>query len=628
MSSSTTGVAGAEEAYESHPARPVTIGMGTGAGAGMPPSARIGCGWWVRKRKPFRHVERVARDARSPRCASPFLCDFSYSTPPSLLTPRCIFCVTPTSCPVSPSSSAPIFHRLHHIDLVPLCFPSPVSRFLDAGSVIPVAPIPAARISTDLRLRSPPRAVPRQESPSHLRLQHSFCGVQHESGRTRNGQRIARFSCPRGPGWRGHTRRFSRAYIGAGEADLHASGAGSGIGLHRIRRPEWEGRLVRRTSCRRLAGARGWVRQSAESVPHIGPSGGVRAAGQTRRRRAEGTARHRQTSASHLRGGVPVCAREAIMRRRRKERGRRDDAGACSLDADARRTRACGPGWRRGKRSGGGGGRRRGRAVHVSPDAPPPAHRIGRVVGGEGGGGEMMDGDGDEESTHDVRRPAAPHTPPVACAEREGHRWGGRSVGSHRCSGWGRQERAQARDLGVLCAHLPLRPLRPHPFIFPPGRGSAPSASITHHDRREHPTIHRCDSDGARAAPASPRYEGEDAGYGEGDEDGDGVGSDVGGALKEAYPHEGDAEKTVEITPTSDVCAHVECARARDVERGLPHEQQAQVVPHGRSPLRLVPRLPAFYVLLVRLDLFVLRTHQVTFSYSHVLLVSSAFESI
>jgi hypothetical protein len=132
-------------------------------------------------------------------------------------------------------------------------------------------------------------------------------------------------------------------------------------------------------------------------------------------------------------------------------------------------------------------------------------HRLRR--GGEGGGGEMMDGDGDEESAHDVRRPAAPHTPPVACAEREGHRWGGRSVGSHRCSGWGRQERAQARDLSVLCAHLPLRPLRARPFIVPPGRGSAPSASITHHDRREHPTIHRCDSDG------------------------DGVGSDVGGAL-------------------------------------------------------------------------------------------------
>ncbi|KAJ7834250.1 hypothetical protein B0H14DRAFT_3709645 [Mycena olivaceomarginata] len=210
-----------------------------------------------------------------------------------------------------------------------------------------------------------------------------------------------------------------------------------------------------------------------------------------------------------------------------------------------------------------------GRASTRSP------HRPRR--GGEGGGGEMMDGDGDEESAHDVRRPAAPHTPPVACAEREGHRWGGRSVGSHRCSGWGRQERAQARDLGVLCAHLPLRPLRAHPFIFPPGRGSAPSASITHHDRREHPTIHRCDSDGARAAPASPRYEGEDAGYGEGDEDGDGVGSDVGRALREAYSREGDEDKTAEMTPTSDVCAHVECARARDVEGGLPHEQQAQV---------------------------------------------------
>ncbi|KAJ7807357.1 hypothetical protein B0H14DRAFT_1535933 [Mycena olivaceomarginata] len=51
--------------------------------------------------------------------------------------------------------------------------------------------------------------------------------------------------------------------------------------------------------------------------------------------------------------------------------------------------------------------------------------------------GRDVDGDGDEESAHDVRPPTAPHTPPVACAERERHRWGGRSVGSRRCSGWG-----------------------------------------------------------------------------------------------------------------------------------------------------------------------------------------------
>ncbi|KAJ7834118.1 hypothetical protein B0H14DRAFT_1159340 [Mycena olivaceomarginata] len=57
--------------------------------------------------------------------------------------------------------------------------------------------------------------------------------------------------------------------------------------------------------------------------------------------------------------------------------------------------------------------------------------------GGEGGGGEMVDGDGDEESAHDVRRPAAPRTARIARAERERHRRGGRSVGSHRCSGWG-----------------------------------------------------------------------------------------------------------------------------------------------------------------------------------------------
>ncbi|KAJ7834249.1 hypothetical protein B0H14DRAFT_1159008 [Mycena olivaceomarginata] len=254
MRSSTTGVAGAEEAYESHPARPVTIGMGTDAGAGMrlrPPGS--GAGGGCGRENPFGTWNGWLGTLDPPRCGSPLLCDFSYSTPPSPLTPRCIFCVAPTSCQASPSTSAQYFIGCTTSTSSPLCFPSPVSRFLDAGSVIPVAAIPAARISIDLRLRSLPRAVPRQEFPSILSAGHST------SGRRRNGQRIARCSCPRGPGWLGHTRLFSRAYIGAGEADLHASGAGSGIGLHRIRRRrwEWEGRLVRRTSCHRLAGARG-----------------------------------------------------------------------------------------------------------------------------------------------------------------------------------------------------------------------------------------------------------------------------------------------------------------------------------------------------------------------------------
>jgi hypothetical protein len=51
----------------------------------------------------------------------------------------------------------------------------------------------------------------------------------------------------------------------------------------------------------------------------------------------------------------------------------------------------------------------------------------------------MVDGDEDEdeESAHDLRRPAAPRAARIVCAERERHRWGGRRVGSHRCSGWG-----------------------------------------------------------------------------------------------------------------------------------------------------------------------------------------------
>jgi hypothetical protein len=81
-------------------------------------------------------------------------------------------------------------------------------------------------------------------------------------------------------------------------------------------------------------GARGWVRPSAESVPHIdnfgAVFGSVRAAGQ--RRRAEGTARGVQTSASHLRGGVPVCAREVIVRREGRRKTRRSLRGV--LDAD------------------------------------------------------------------------------------------------------------------------------------------------------------------------------------------------------------------------------------------------------------------------------------------------------
>jgi hypothetical protein len=80
-------------------------------------------------------------------------------------------------------------------------------------------------------------------------------------------------------------------------------------------------------------GAREWVQGSAESVTHIDNCGavfgGVRAA--RRRRRAEGTARRRQTSGS----SQGLCSRGDC----KEEKGRapEDQAipeGVCSLDAD------------------------------------------------------------------------------------------------------------------------------------------------------------------------------------------------------------------------------------------------------------------------------------------------------
>ncbi|KAJ7741236.1 hypothetical protein B0H14DRAFT_3515345 [Mycena olivaceomarginata] len=164
--------------------------------------------------------------------------------------------------------------------------------------------------------------------------------------------------------------------------------------------------------------------------------------------------------------------------------------------------------------------------------------------GGEGGGAEMVDGDGDEESAHDVRRPAAPHTPPVACAERERHRWGGRSVGSQRCSGWGGAASASGTSSGtgvtsltslrllILASDAALRPLRVD-YSSRSARASIPPST----------TCSSCDSYGARAAPASPRCGGEDAGYGHGDEDGDGDWAPTSDARmhsigREPYPHE------------------------------------------------------------------------------------------
>ncbi|KAJ7849200.1 hypothetical protein B0H14DRAFT_3452572 [Mycena olivaceomarginata] len=206
------------------------------------------------------------------------------------------------------------------------------------------------------------------------------------------------------------------------------------------------------------------------------------------------------------------------------------------------RPRVYGAAWRRGKRSGSGSGRRRGRAAHVSLDAPPPVHRIGRVEEEREEGPRWWMEMGDEESAHDVRRPAAPHTPPVACAERERHRWGGRSVGSQRCSGWGGAASASGTSSGtgvtsslrllILASDAALRPLRVD-YSSRSARASIPPST----------TCSSCDSYGARAAPASPRCGGEDAGYGHGDEDGDGDWAPTSDARmhsigREPYPHE------------------------------------------------------------------------------------------
>ncbi|KAJ7834152.1 hypothetical protein B0H14DRAFT_3871481 [Mycena olivaceomarginata] len=249
-------VAGAEEAFKLHRTQPVTVGMGTGAGAGAdmllrPPESDAGggCG----RENPLQHVERVARGAGSIRCGSPFLCDFSYSTPPSLLTPRCIFSVPPTS-PLRPLPQRLIGCTTSTSS--PLCFPSPVSRVLDAWSVIPVAPIPAARISIDLPSRSPPRAVPRQEAPLHLRQpqQHPFRGAQHRARAEK--ERVGN----RSP-WPWMARPHLPLLW-----DRPASRAEVVVGVGGPPRPA---HVTSQT------GARGWVRRSAESVPYIDNCGAV-----------------------------------------------------------------------------------------------------------------------------------------------------------------------------------------------------------------------------------------------------------------------------------------------------------------------------------------------------------------
>ncbi|KAJ7353672.1 hypothetical protein DFH08DRAFT_956713 [Mycena albidolilacea] len=145
-------------------------------------------------------------------------------------------------------------HRLHHIDLVPIVLPlsrgrgrALLTRSRERYSLLPFRRHEYQSISA-----SSPARGPSTRSPSHLRQpqHHPFHGAQHRAREER--ERAENRPLLVSP-WPGRTRLFSWAYIGAGEADLHASGAGSGIGLHRARRRwwEWEGRLVRPTSRRR-----------------------------------------------------------------------------------------------------------------------------------------------------------------------------------------------------------------------------------------------------------------------------------------------------------------------------------------------------------------------------------------
>ncbi|KAJ7741237.1 hypothetical protein B0H14DRAFT_3897891 [Mycena olivaceomarginata] len=196
--------------------------------------------------------------------------------------------------------------------------PEPLSSSLDAGSVIPVAPIPAP-ISIDLRLQSPPRAVPRK-APSHLRQpqQHPFRGTHH---RAREEKERVENRSPRG------------------EDHLYASGAGSGIGLHRARRWwwEWEGCLVRCAACRRPAREDGYGRERrAESEERRAcPISGVRR--RARRGAETSCGGHGARERLCLISGRRPRSHRVCSSRKAKSAGRRDDdsEGVYSLDADA-----------------------------------------------------------------------------------------------------------------------------------------------------------------------------------------------------------------------------------------------------------------------------------------------------
>ncbi|KAJ7715081.1 hypothetical protein B0H14DRAFT_3522787 [Mycena olivaceomarginata] len=486
--------------------------------AQAPASTRVGCGWWVRERKflAARGTGGSGRSIHTLRLSVPLRLQLQYSTLPphaalhffsySDVLPGLPFVLWPTS------------HRLHHIDLVPLCFPSPVSRFLDAGSVIPVAPIPAARISIDLRLRSPPRVG------------------------------IAR----RGPGWRGRTRLFSWAYIGAGEDDPHASGAGSGIGLHRARRWwwEWEGRLVRRTSRRRLALARegGYdgarrvcptsiivARSSEACAPRArdavrkgrrpcpcprgdceeekvrapedqaiaeGRGGGSAEEEEGWRQEQERRTWKRAYLCIFLARTLSRCPSRPSFHRLAtryrtcssaslhpvRARHAPSDPDLARRSPTRNRPRVCGAGWRRGKRSARGSGRRRGRAAHVSPDAHPPAHRIGRVEEEreEGARWCMEMGMRKAHMMCVARLPLAPHASPA----RKG-------------KGIGGEEEVNELKHQRNFPDLPLRQTN-RLLILPSGPGSAPSSRrllIGVNDG-----VPQSPPDGARASrAASPR---------------------------------------------------------------------------------------------------------------------------
>ncbi|KAJ7834132.1 hypothetical protein B0H14DRAFT_2591058 [Mycena olivaceomarginata] len=390
---------------------------GYGRGADMPlrppgSGAGGGCG----RENSLQHVERVARGAHPHAAVSvPLRLQSQYTAlPPHALHSFSYSDVLP-GLPFVLTS-----HRLHHIDLVPIVLPlSPCRAFLTPGASSPLLPF-------------------------RRREYQSICASPARGPSTRGpfaSAAAAAASFPRGTapsaGGEGAGREsLAVALDGAAppassrEDDPHASGAGSGIGLHRARRWwwEWEGRLVRRTSRRRLAREGGYdgarrvcptsiivARSSEACAPRGrdavrkrgGGGGGVVEAGageedvETRTPASSSPAPSPAAPAVLLSTVSPPATEHALrLLCIRLERARRLGPRTTLADAEStarmRRRMEKGEAERERERE-----EKRESGACVTRRAPARSpHRPRR--GGEGGGGEMVDGDGDEESAHDV----------------------------------------------------------------------------------------------------------------------------------------------------------------------------------------------------------------------------------